>query len=294
MGLKIAMVTSWNVRCGIASYTKNLATAIANLDHEVYIVRVIRFGSQVAEYFTMLAEKIPEDVDIIVISHEYGFFKNGEATFYNTLKQLYPDKPIVTIAHAVGNWGTDNIIADLSDKVIVHNHFCFSRFGHPDKTLIIHHGADPVECPPIDQCKKALGIDPRIPVVGYVGFISEYKGVETLIDAMVKVKGAALLIGGGWHTVSGPQRNYIMQLKERSLKGTPLEGRCKWIGYVLDEDLPMVYGASDLIVYPSRFATESGALIMALSHGKAVIANRLSAFKEKEKEGALTLSLIHI
>jgi len=50
----------------------------------------------------------------------------------------------------------------------------------------------------------------------------------------------------------------------------------------------MAYGAMDVVVYPSVYATESGALLMALSHGKAVIANRLPPFKEKEKLGALT------
>ncbi|GAH04934.1 unnamed protein product [marine sediment metagenome] len=41
-------------------------------------------------------------------------------------------------------------------------------------------------------------------------------------------------------------------------------------------------------MYPSIYSTESGALLMALGHGKAVIANRLPPFKEKEKLGALT------
>jgi glycosyltransferase involved in cell wall biosynthesis len=66
-----------------------------------------------------------------------------------------------------------------------------------------------------------------------------------------------------------------------------LRGRCKWLGYVPDEQLATAYGAMDILVYPSRFATESGALLTALSHGKAVIASNLPPFKEKEKLGAL-------
>jgi len=57
---------------------------------------------------------------------------------------------------------------------------------------------------------------------------------------------------------------------------------------VPDDELSMAYGAMDVVVYPSVYATESGALLMALSHGKAVIANRLPPFREKEKLGALT------
>jgi glycosyltransferase involved in cell wall biosynthesis len=76
-----------------------------------------------------------------------------------------------------------------------------------------------------------------------------------------------------------------MNLKQKSLAALP--GRCQWLGYVADEKLPTVYGAMDLVVYPSRFATESGALLMALSHGKAVLASNVPPFKEKEKLGAL-------
>jgi len=99
----------------------------------------------------------------------------------------------------------------------------------------------------------------------------------------VKVPKAALLIGGGWHTEKSPI--YIQQLKQWSLEMLP--GRVQWLGYVPDKDMPRAYGAMDIVVYPSLFATESGALLTALSHGKAVISSRLKPFREKEKLGAL-------
>jgi glycosyltransferase involved in cell wall biosynthesis len=45
----------------------------------------------------------------------------------------------------------------------------------------------------------------------------------------------------------------------------------------------------DVFVYPSRFATESGALITALSYGRAVVASDLPPFKEKQ-EALMTFS----
>ncbi|GAH01249.1 unnamed protein product, partial [marine sediment metagenome] len=130
---------------------------------------------------------------------------------------------------------------------------------------------------------RLVGIDERVPMVGYCGFISAYKGLEMLIDAVSKIPKSALLIGGGWHT--DPGTPYIASINERSQK--LLSTRCKWLGFVPDDELPMVYGAMDVVVYPSIIATESGALLMALSHGKAVIASRLAPFVEKEKLGAL-------
>lgn len=60
-----------------------------------------------------------------------------------------------------------------------------------------------------------------------------------------------------------------------------------WTGYVHDEDMPSAYGSMDIVVYPSVFATESGALLTALGYGKAVIASNIPPFKEKEKDRAL-------
>jgi glycosyltransferase involved in cell wall biosynthesis len=186
--------------------------------------------------------------------------------------------------HAVGSYAVDKVVGDVSEKVICHNEFCARHFqGNPQKVVVIPHGCSPTQTPPMDECKRALGIDPRIPVVGYQGFISPPKGVEQLIQAMQDVKEAALLVGGGWFV--GEETDYIMRLKQHSLE--VLRGRCKWLGYVPDEQLATAYGAMDILVYPSRFATESGALLTALSHGKAVIASNLPPFKEKEKLGAL-------
>jgi glycosyltransferase involved in cell wall biosynthesis len=92
-----------------------------------------------------------------------------------------------------------------------------------------------------------------------------------------------VLVGGGWF--AGPGTAYIENLKQKSLAALP--GRCQWLGYVADEKLPTVYAAMDAVCYPSRFSTESGALLMALSHGKAVIASDLPPMREKAKLGAL-------
>ena len=285
MGLSVAMITPWNVRCGIFTYTRSLAYALAKLGVDVYIVRWPRFGFRSPELIeSCVLDKIPIDkVDVIHHQNEYGLLMpNLEGTFYSRLKQLA--KPLVVTMHAVGSYAIDKVVADVSDRAICHNEFCARHFqGDSQKVVIIPHGCLPTQTPPMDECKRALGIDPRIPVVGYQGFISPPKGVEQLVQAMIGVPNAALLIGGGW--VVGEETQYIMSLKQWSLE--VLKGRCQWLGYVPDEKLATVYGAMDVFVYPSRFATESGALLTALSHGKATIASNVPPFKEKEKQGAL-------
>jgi len=282
MGLKVAIIAPWLVKCGIYTYTQDLANALAKAGAEVYIVRLPRFGIKNVAILEDVVSRIPVDkVDIVTCQHEYGLYQGLDVSFYNTLKRL--KKPIVTTMHAVGNWEVDGVIASVSDKVIVHNEFCKTRLGNYKNVEIIPHGATPSKAVPSGQAKKSLGIDPRIPVVGYLGFISSYKGIESIIDAMTKVENAGLLIGGGWHTDKDTE--YIINLKETSLKALP--NRVQWIGYVENERVPTVYGAIDILIYPSRFATESGALITALSYGKAVITSSLPPFKEKERHGAL-------
>jgi len=278
----VAMITPYNVRCGIASYSLDLAEALAELDIDIYLVNLPRFGAKFPEIFRAVAESVPVDnVDIVHVQHEYGLYNNLEEIFYRVLKSL--DKPVVNTMHSIGNWSIDRVIVDSSDRLIVHNEFCFRRFPFPDKTNIIPHGCMSVECPPKEEAKRLMAVPPKAPVVGYCGFISTYKGLEILIEAMQEIPQAALLMCGGWH--AGPDTRYIAELKASSFE--VLEGRCMWTGYVPDENLPNAYGAMDIMVYPSKFATESGALLKALGHGKAVIASNIGPFTEKEEVGAL-------
>ncbi len=280
MGLKIAMVTPWRVRCGIFSYSENLIEALVKHDVEVYVLRLPRFGGKTKELLQNVAEKARHvEVDCVHVQHEYGLYKGLEDSFYAVLKGI--GKPIISTVHASGNFPLDALISNYSSRVIVHNKFCQRRFS--GLSIIIPHGCKPVTCPPKEECRKNWDIQPLdAPVVGYAGFISEYKGLEFLIEAMSKVK-AGLLIGGGWHVEA--ETMYIRMLREKSLKLLPK--KCEWLGYIPDDRLSSFYGGLDVVVYPSRFSTESGALLMALSHGKAVISSNLSPFKSKEKEGAL-------
>ena len=283
MGLKIALITPHKVRCGIATYSEKLISSLAQQDVDVYVVRLSRFGMKTPELLKNLAERIPVDkIDLIHVQHEYGLYQLLEQQFYLDLKAL--GKPIITTMHAVGvRRGIDAGVAESSDRVIVHNEYCSRLFGYTEKTTIIAHGATSCESDDVVKSKKSFGIDPRIPIVGYCGFISLYKGIETLIESMIKVPRTGLLVAGGFHTEADTP--YISGLKQKSFNLLP--NRCHWPGYIPDERLSAAYGAMDIVVYPSRFATESGALLMALSHGKAVLASRIAPFKEKEKLGAL-------
>ena len=282
MGIKIALITPWSVRCGIASYSHDLAFALAQEDCEIFVVRLPRFGHKTVDIMRDVAERVPyNDVDLIHVQHEYGLYQGLEAPFFTQLRM--GGKPIISTCHAVGNWETDVLISGVSNKVIVHNEFCKNRFNLPN-AVIIPHGTTPTLATEREKAKQAMGVEKSIPLVGYLGFISNYKGLETLIQAMVKVPKAGLMICGGWY-VEGGETAYIDTLQEWSKK--LLEKRVKWTGYMPDDRLADAYGAMDVLVYPSRWATESGALLHGIAYGRAVIASNVAPFKEKEQMGIL-------
>lgn len=250
---------------------------------EVYVVRLPRFGVKSMEILEIVAENVPlNKVKLVHCQHEYGLYQNMDAQFYQHLK-MYCPLPIVTTMHATGYIReADQIIAMVSSRIIVHNLYCAKRLVFPSE--IIPHGINPVQPMDVGDAKKAYGIQAEAPIVGYLGFISGYKGLEGLIEAVRGMENVGLLIAGGTH--AGPDNDYVNKLKEQSLKALP--SRVQWVGWVPDDRLAQAYGAMDIVAYPSVAASESGALLTALGYGKAVVASRLPPFEEKEKLGVLT------
>jgi glycosyltransferase involved in cell wall biosynthesis len=186
--------------------------------------------------------------------------------------------------HAIGNFAVDKVVGDVSDKVIVHNEFCARHFqGNPQKVVIIPHGATPSKCVPAQEAKRSLGIDPRIPIIGVFGFLSQVKGFEYALATLEKLPNAAMLVTGGWFTTA--ESEYATVLKQETLRRFP--GRIRFLGFVPDEQLPTVFGSQDVVLFCHHYASESGALLTALGYGKCCLTRRLPPFREKEKLGVL-------
>jgi len=279
--VKVALLSPWAVRCGIASYTSDLAFALSKQDVDVYVVRLHRLGAKSVEYFEALASRRIPKVDLIHVQHEYGLLQGGEAVLYGTLRQRQGATPIVTTMHGVGAPVPDEIVADNSDQVIVHNKWCEEKYGHP--CAVIPHGVTPEKTVLMEEAKDRLKLEG--PVVTVFGFVGPYKGYEQAIRLIgMDFPGVNLLAAGGWHV--DLETTYIARMKELANALAP--GQVKWTGWVEKDMLPVVFGASDVVLYLSKYITESGALLTALGHGRCVLANSLAPNREKEAEGALT------
>jgi glycosyltransferase involved in cell wall biosynthesis len=159
----------------------------------------------------------------------------------------------------------------------------------PEKIWVIPHGPmlHDAKQLTVQAAKKQLAIPESETLVLWQGIIRSYKGISFLVDAWRKVESAGanarLLIAGlGDEELMGEIREQVERLGLSD--SVRLDFR-----YIPDADLPAYYQAADILVYPYREVTTSGALMTAMAYGKAIVATDLPAFREvlQEEETAL-------
>lgn len=158
-----------------------------------------------------------------------------------------------------------------------------------ERIWIIPHGPlfDEAERTSTLEARLKLNLPPDQPIVLCLGVISEYKGIPFLLDAwkLIQRKGsqARLIIAGtGDPNVLSAIRQ---QVENEGLKST-VDLRLQFVPV---EQMAFFYQASDILVYPYKAGTTSGALLTGLNYHKAVVATTLPFFQEylKHKETGL-------
>jgi len=153
----------------------------------------------------------------------------------------------------------------------------------PEKVLHVPHpaylGAYPDDVSDA-EARRHYGFEPDDIVFGFVGNVRPYKGLEELVTAYESItssprpdgRRARLLIAG-------------MPSSDRSIQEV-LDRAKRSSGVVIDarripaNELSMPMRASDVIVLPHRQSLNSGALLLALSFGRPVIASRSPGVEE--------------
>jgi glycosyltransferase involved in cell wall biosynthesis len=144
---------------------------------------------------------------------------------------------------------------------------------------VIPHG--PLFGPPAHrtraQARRALGIHDHQRLVLWQGILRPYKGVSFLLDAWRAVcrttpNACLAIVGTGDAALVDSVRREVVALGIES--SVRLELR-----FVPVEELEDFYAAADVLVYPYREITSSGALMTGISYGKPIVASRLPAFE---------------
>ena len=170
------------------------------------------------------------------------------------------------------------------DALICHSdhvkHRLETEFGiATDRIFVIPHGPFFYDLPPADTStlRSSLGIDSAHPIVLWQGIIFPYKGLDLLLEAWQRVEEqnsqAHLVVAGtGAPAFLAAIREHVERL---GLQRVSLNLR-----FISSEELVALYRDAEIVVYPYRAITTSGALATGLALGKAIVASDLPVFRE--------------
>ena len=236
------------------------------------------------QFLPMLKWSLPLDFWFL------GFFRKRGSKIVLTVHDLLP--------HDTGEAlkGTYLELYRMADRLICHSDHIRTRlrvdFSVPEeKVSVIPHGPFFYDLPvagseqtPRNPEQKRGGA-----LVLWQGIIAPYKGVDLLLDAWQKVEaqgGACQLeiAGTGSPELLGQIRE---QVKKLGLKHVHLQLR-----FIEARELVALYRAADVVVYPYRAITTSGALATGLALGKTIVASDLPVFREAlvHRENALLVN----
>lgn len=122
----------------------------------------------------------------------------------------------------------------------------------------------------VGHLRRLWGIPEEAFVVGFVGRMRYYKGLDHLVRAIARVPAARLLLVG-----DGPLRRGLQRLTA----SVGVSGRVTFAGDVSDADLPAYYRAADLFVLPSTGRAEAfgTSLVEAMAAGLPVISTEVAS-----------------
>jgi len=119
------------------------------------------------------------------------------------------------------------------------------------------------------DARRTLGLPEDAPVLLFFGYVREYKGLDTLLEAMAGVvcelPSARLVVAGEFFLDSSRFREEARRLG--------IDGAVEFReGYVPASEVATLMAAADAVVLPYRSATQSGVAPLAFGHGVPVIA----------------------
>lgn len=149
------------------------------------------------------------------------------------------------------------------------------------RSAIIPHGHYRSCYPPaIDQltAKKKLGLDPDKKVLLFVGMIKPYKNIDGLMQAFNQsaLTHYQLVIAGSIDTAPTELRTALETLKNTD---THL-----FLRFIPDNELSIFMSAADQVILPYKAILNSGALLLALSYNRPVIAPHMGAVADLQNK----------
>ncbi len=307
--IRIAFVsTHLPRRCGIATFSADLAAAVKAADPDVS-ARVAAidepnsmrpYGPEVrwriqqgnAESYRAAALAInSSNIDVVNVQHEFGLYGTWADEVYTDHLAPFLDslrKPVVTSLHSVPPEPSPTMreavrnLARLSVETVVMAdaavELLAGAYGVRQNISVIPHGMPAIEPRGRGRMKEKLGIRGRT-LISTFGLVDPRKGLEYMIEAMPAVLArhpeALYLIAGQTHPelIRHDGERYRKQLVE-TVERLNLVGRVAFLDlYMTQHDIIDLLLASDVYVTPYLDPQQitSGTLAYAMGAGKAIV-----------------------
>jgi len=153
-----------------------------------------------------------------------------------------------------------------------------------EKITVIYEGVSPRFRPANPEAVRAVrekyGLPERF--ILYVGTIEPRKNLTTLLEAFHH-----LLATRDLRLVFVGKKGWLYEGFFRRLRELGLEDRVIFTGYVPDEDLPAIYSAADLFVFPSLYEGFGLPVLEAMACGTPVVCSNTSSLPEVAGDAAI-------
>jgi glycosyltransferase involved in cell wall biosynthesis len=302
--------------CGLATFTRDLVTALGNIginDTEVVAVNdrsISSYDSKVSAVIRKNERKDYDkaahglkaaDVDLLMVEHEYGIF-GGERGEYVLDMVENLEMPVITTLHTIlpepdaKQRSIINTLGKRSEKIITMagntKQMLQSIYGiDPWKIEMIHHGVPKKIFVPRETLKMQYGYqDKRI--ISTFGLIGPGKGLEYGIEAISKIDGdksdILYLILGQTHPALGKEGTSYRNKLENLVKELGLDNNVRFINRYLSVDEIIQYlQLSDIYMtpYTGKDQAVSGTMAYAVGYGKAIVSTPYLYAREMLSDG---------
>jgi len=236
------------------------------------------------QYLPMMRTPVPIDLWFVEYCHKRG------SKIVLTVHDLLP--------HDTGDEhkAAFDELYRMVDAIICHSEDVRARLAKEftvpgEKLSVIAHGPFFYDLPASNREEdlQSFALEHNKSLVLWQGIIFPYKGIDVLLRAWQQVEAkrgnACLMIAG----TGAPDllQEIRTQVQALGLKQVKLHFR-----FVSSKELVALYRVADVVVYPYRAITTSGALATGLALGKTIIASDLPVFREMltDRENALLVA----
>jgi glycosyltransferase involved in cell wall biosynthesis len=159
-------------------------------------------------------------------------------------------------------------------------------YGLDEKKIhVIHEGVNPLFRPAsteaIARVRQKYALPDRF--ILSLGTIEPRKNLTALLDAYRTLRGAGSDVG----LVFAGKKGWLYEGFFRRLRELGLEDKVVFTGFVDDADLPALYSAAELFVFPSLYEGFGLPVLEAMACGTAVISSNAASLPEVSGDAAL-------